>query len=186
MATLRKANAYSKRKVTPYTRKSKKRTKSFIKAVPAQKIVKFDMGKTKEFQAGKFPYKVVVVSEEPCQIRHNALEACRQYLNKKLDKATNKNYFFKIVPYPHHVQRENKMLTGAGADRMQTGMQLAFGKSAGKAAIVKKGTKLFIFGISTPKEMNMLRSWVKDINPKLPCKTKTIIEKQPAPVKAKE
>jgi len=53
MASLRKANAYSKRKVTPYTRVSKKRQKSFIKTVPPQKIVKFEMGKPSLIRDGK-------------------------------------------------------------------------------------------------------------------------------------
>ena len=56
MATLRKANAYSKKKVTPFTRVSKRRQKSFIKVVPPQKIVKFEMGKTKEFKKGKISF----------------------------------------------------------------------------------------------------------------------------------
>ena len=34
------------------------------------------------------------------------------------------------------------MLTGAGADRMQTGMQQAFGKVIGIAARLKKGQKI--------------------------------------------
>ena len=46
MASLRKANAYSKRIVVPFTRVSKRRQKSYIKVVPPQKIVKFTMGKT--------------------------------------------------------------------------------------------------------------------------------------------
>ena len=43
MAGLRKARAYSKKRVVPYTRISKKKSKSFIKTVPQQKIVKFSM-----------------------------------------------------------------------------------------------------------------------------------------------
>ena len=44
MAALRKANAYSKRIVVPFTRISKKKNKAYIKTVPPQKIVKFTMG----------------------------------------------------------------------------------------------------------------------------------------------
>jgi len=176
MATLRKANAYSKRKVTPYTRTSKRRQKSYIKTVPPQKIVKFDMGKTDAYHAGKFAYEITVFTDEKCQIRHNALEACRQYINKKLDKETNKNFFFKIVPYPHHIQRENRMLTGAGADRMQTGMQLSFGKAVGKSAIMKPGQKLFIVAVSTAKEAQFTRNCFKQIKSKLPCKTSIVTE----------
>ena len=48
----------------------------------------------------------------------------------------------KIRVYPHHVLRENKMITGAGADRMQTGMQLSFGRPIGVAAQIKKNQKV--------------------------------------------
>ncbi|MCW8966602.1 MAG: 50S ribosomal protein L16, partial [Candidatus Pacearchaeota archaeon] len=142
MATLRKANAYSKKSVTPYTRISKRRQKSFIKTVPPQKIVKFTMGKESLVNDGKLPHQMTVICTEKVQIRHNALEACRQYINKKIDKPLAGQYMFKIIPFPHHIQRENKMLTGAGADRMQTGMQLSFGKCVGKSAIMKKDSKL--------------------------------------------
>ena len=151
MATLRKANAYSKRKATPFTRVSKKRQKSFIKVVPPQKIVKFEMGKSALFNEGKLPHVLTVVSTEKVQVRHNALESCRQYINKKLDDELNGQYLFKVVPFPHHIQRENKMLTAAGADRMQTGMQLSFGKSVGKAAILKPGKKLFVLALPNEK-----------------------------------
>lgn len=169
---LRKANAYSKRKVVPFTRFSKRRTKSFIKTVPPQKIVKFEMGKGKLYHSGKLPHVLTVLSDEKVQLRHNALEACRQYINKKLDRELNGQYFFKVVPFPHHVQRENKMLTGAGADRMQTGMQLSYGKSMGKAAILKKGSKIFLIAVPTQKAASFARKVVKQVNPKLPGKIK--------------
>jgi len=101
------------------------------------------MGKESLLQKGKLPHQLTLVSTEKVQIRHNALEACRQFINKKLDKELAGQYFFKIIPFPHHIQRENKMLTGAGADRMQTGMQLAYGKASGKAAILKTNSKIF-------------------------------------------
>jgi len=148
MAALRKANAYSKRHVVPFTRVSKKKNKSYIKVVPPQKIVKFTMGDASAYEQGKFPYELTVISDENVQVRHNSLEACRQYLNKQLDKSFLGQYYLRIVPFPHHIQRENKMLTGAGADRMQTGMQLSFGKSMGKAAILKKGSKIIIIALA--------------------------------------
>ena len=116
MASLRKASAYSKKKVVPFTRVSKKRQKSYIKTVPYQKIVKFTMGKEGLYNEGKLPYQLTVVSSEKVQLRHNALEACRQYINKKMDKELVGQYVFRVIPFPHHIQRENKMLTGAGAD----------------------------------------------------------------------
>ncbi|MFA5953395.1 MAG: 50S ribosomal protein L16 [Candidatus Pacearchaeota archaeon] len=174
---LRKAAAYSKKKVTPYTRNSKKKNKAFIKAVPAQKIVKFEMGNSNLFHSGKLPHVLNVYSAEKVQIRHNALEACRQFINKKLDKDLAGQYFFKVVTYPHHVQRENKMLTGAGADRMQTGMQLSFGKAIGKAVIAQKGTKIFIIAVGTDKGLAIARKSIHQIDPKLPGKIKTEYER---------
>ncbi|MCK9568108.1 50S ribosomal protein L16 [Candidatus Pacearchaeota archaeon] len=171
---LRKAYAYSKKKVTPYTRISKKRQKAYIKAVPPSKIVKFRMGKRVDFEDGKLPHTLTLVTLENVQIRQNALEACRQFINKKLDEELGGQYFFRVIPFTHHVQRENKMLTGAGADRMQTGMQLSFGKTIAKAAIMKKGAPIMSLSVATPKAVSFCRKILKQIKAKLPCKTGTV------------
>ncbi|MBT3405003.1 50S ribosomal protein L16 [archaeon] len=177
MASLRKANAYSKRKVTPFTRTSKRKNRAYIKVIPPQKIVKFVMGKFALIEKGKLPHKLIMASTEKCQIRHNALEACRQFINKKLDKNLSGMYAFKVVPFPHHIQRENKMITGAGADRMQTGMQLSFGKSMGKAAIMKVGAPIFEIHLPNEKAIQMARKTLKQVNSKLPCKSNIVYEK---------
>lgn len=174
MASIRKASAYSKKKVTPFTRISKKRQKSYIKTIPPQKIVKFEMGNLQNYKKGKYPYVLKLISTEKVQIRHNALEACRQFINKAVDKETNKQYFFKVIPFPHQIQRENKLLTGAGADRMQTGMQQAYGKSTGKSAILKRGKGIFLIAVGTPKAEAFARKTLKQVKSKLP--GKTIIE----------
>ena len=176
MASLRKATAYSKKKVVPFTRISKKRQKSYIKTVPHQKIVKFTMGREDLFNKGKLPYQLTVISEEKVQLRHNALEACRQYINKKIDKELGGQYVFRVIPFPHHIQRENKMLTGAGADRMQTGMQLSYGKSTGKAAILHPGSRIFFVGVPNEKAVIFARKVLKQIKSKLPGKTKILYE----------
>ena len=173
---LRKANAYSKRSAVPYTRISKRKQKSYIKVVPPQKIVKFTMGNTPGYREGKFPIELTVIVTEKCQIRHNALEACRQYVNKKLDESLAGQYLFKVIPFPHHIQRENKMLTGAGADRMSTGMQLSFGKCIGKAAIMKKNAPLFFIAVPTEKGAQTIRVALHQIKAKLPCKTRVLTE----------
>jgi large subunit ribosomal protein L10e len=167
---LRRANSYSKMRVVPYTRISKRKNRAYIKTVPPQKIVKFSMGNEQLMNLGKLPYRLKVVSTEKIQIRNNALEACRQYLNKKADKALTGNYFFRVLPYPHHIQRENKMLAGAGADRMQTGMQLSFGKSIAKAALLKENSGIFFFALPNEKAVEVVRNFVKEVKPKLPCK----------------
>ncbi len=178
MAGLRKANAYSKKRVLPFTRVSKKRQKSFIKTVPPQKIVKFSMGNPQAYNAGKLPHELIMISTEKVQIRHNAFEACRQFINKKLDKELSGQYVFNVVPYPHHIQRENKMLTGAGADRMQTGMQLSYGKSMGKAALLKRGSKIFFIAVPRTKDVMFARKVLRQIKPKLACKTSVLYEKK--------
>ncbi|MBU2503667.1 MAG: 50S ribosomal protein L16 [Nanoarchaeota archaeon] len=173
---LRKASAYTKRKVLPFTRVSKKKGKSYVKTVPPQKIVKFCMGLQSLYMSGKLPEKIIVVADEKAQIRHNALEACRQYINKALETELMGQYFFKVCVFPHHIQRENKMLTGAGSDRMQTGMQLSYGKPVGKAAILKQGTQLFLIAVPDEKAVQFTRGVLKRVKPKIPLRLKTIHE----------
>lgn len=176
---LRKASSYTKKHVVPYTRTSSKKGKSYIKTVPPQAIVKFSMGSHDLFAEGKLPYSLTMASDEHAQIRNNALEAARQYINKQLDTDLPGQYYFRVVPYPHHIQRENKMLTGAGADRMQTGMQLSFGNSVGKAAIVKEGSPIFIIYVPSEKAIQTIRAIFKIVKPKLPCRTKLVYEFTP-------
>ncbi len=161
-------------KVVPYTRWSKRKQKAFIKMVPPQKIVKFSMGDGGSFNIGKFPFVLTLVNNEKVtiQIRDHALEACRQVLNKKINEALNGQFFLKVIPFPHHIQRENKMLTGAGADRMQTGMQLSYGKSISKAALVKKDAPIFQVAVGTDKGIRTTRAVMKEIRSKLPLKTR--------------
>lgn len=177
MASLRKGVAYSKRKVTPYTRKSKKKSKSYIKTVPPVAIIKYSMGNERAYDEGRFSITLTMVADEKVQIRDSALESCRQSINKKLDKEFKGQYFFKIYPYPHHVQRENKMYSGGSkGERVNTGMQLAFGKALDRAAIVKKGDILFFIAVGSKKAEQTARKLLKDARVKLPCKTKILSE----------
>lgn len=146
MAGLRKGHCYSgirhgtsKRMKRAYTRKSKYKKHSFIKAVPTSKIVRYHLGDLKK----KFPVEVNLITKQPTQVRHNSIESNRQLINRHLEKHLGKNYHFMIRTYPHHILRENKMIAGAGADRMQTGMQRAFGKPIGLAAQLKRGQAIF-------------------------------------------
>ncbi|MEK6840722.1 MAG: 50S ribosomal protein L16 [Nanoarchaeota archaeon] len=173
---LRKASSYTKMHVVPYTRISSKKGKSYIKTVPPQAIVKFSMGSWKMLKEGKLPYVLTLVAEESAQIRHNALEASRQYIDKQLDTEFPGQYFFKVIPFPHHIQRENKMLTAAGADRMSTGMQLSFGKAVGKAALVKEGSGIFMIATASEKASQEAREILKRVKPKLPCKMRIVYE----------
>ncbi len=173
---LRKSSAYSKRYARPYTRKSKKRTKSYIKTVPNSQIVKFKMGDLKGFKNGDYPIQLHVISKENCQVRDNSIEAVRQYLNRFLQTKGGEGFYLEVKIYPHHILRENKMLTGAGADRMQTGMSQSFGKNMGRAAFVKPGQTIFILGIKSSKQEVRARNLIRAAKSRLPCKvtTKTI------------
>ena len=127
MARLRKFCAY-RRLERPYTRVSKFREKSFIRANPNIAIVRFDMGDpTKKFQ-----YQLDLISKDDLQIRHNALESARMTCNRLLENQVGKkSYYLKVRVYPFHILRENPLAAGAGADRMSTGMKHSFGKPIG-------------------------------------------------------
>ena len=168
---LRKGKCYRRRKRS-YTRISRFRKYSFIKTKPQNRIIKYDMGDPKK----KFSHIVSLVSKEKLQIRHNAIESSRLVINRKLNKLLGKDYFFKIRIYPHHILRENKMLTGAGADRMQQGMQKAFGKPIGLAAQVKKNQPIFSISVDE-KNINIAKEALKKGCPRLPGTYTVKIEK---------
>ncbi len=164
MATLRKGRCYSN--VTrAYTRKSKFKKKGYVKAAPSPKIVRYNMGDTKK----EFPRQFVLRAKEPVQVRHNAMESCRTLINRVLQKRLGKDFLFKVVAYPHHILRENKMLTGAGADRMQSGMSHSFGKSMGLAAQLKRDDVLFLIAVNG-KDTQLAIEVLKMARPRIPGK----------------
>jgi len=131
-----------------FTRVSNNPTDSYVTGVPGLKINRFEMGDPK----GDFDYQVSLVSDQNIQIRHNALEAARQtsvrWLEKNLGK---KGFFMKIRVYPHHILREHKAASGAGADRVSSGMRQSFGTPVGKAARVKTGQMIVSINLLATK-----------------------------------
>jgi len=113
--------------------------KSFIKAMPHADLHQYRMGAMKP----DFDLVLSLKSEEAVILRDNAIESARQSSNKHLEKTTPGAYYFMVRVYPHHIIRENKMIAGAGADRLQKGMRQAFGRPTDRAARLKVGTKLF-------------------------------------------
>ncbi|MEE9540019.1 MAG: 50S ribosomal protein L16, partial [Candidatus Thorarchaeota archaeon] len=108
--------------------------KKYIHRRPASRIVSFDMGNP----GGDFEVVLSLIGLERCQIRHQALEAARIASNRYMGKVTGRsNYHLRIRVKPFHYLRENKMISGAGADRVQDGMRKAWGKVIGSAARVK-------------------------------------------------
>jgi len=114
----------------------------FCRGVPDAKIRIFDLGR-KKARVDEFPLCVHLLSNEFEQISSEALEAGRICANKYLVKTCGKDAFHvRIRVHPFHVLRINKMLSCAGADRLQTGMRGAFGKPLGTVARVDIGQPL--------------------------------------------
>ncbi|KAI9585023.1 60S ribosomal protein L10 [Glossina fuscipes] len=111
----------------------------FCRGVPDPKIRIFDLGR-KKATVEDFPLCVHLVSDEYEQLSSEALEAGRICCNKYLVKYCGKDQFhIRMRLHPFHVIRINKMLSCAGADRLQTGMRGAFGKPQGTVARVRIG-----------------------------------------------
>jgi len=118
----------------PYTRAD------YIAGAPQPRIAKYTHGKYSD----DYEYELLLVAKEDMQIRDVALEAARIALTKKLSSALGSEGFYaELKAHPHHVLRENKMIFGAHADRLQEGMRRAFGKPVGRAARVSSGSPVF-------------------------------------------
>ena len=138
--------------------------REYMGGVPGSKIVQFEMGNLSQ----EFPTEVDLIVEEACQIRHSALEACRISINRKLLKEVGRmNFHFKVRVFPHHVLRENKQATGAGADRVSEGMRLSFGKAVGTAARVDAGQAILSV-FSTPQYLDKVKAAMRNGSHKLP------------------
>eukprot|EP01001_Neometanema_parovale_P011119 NODE_7355_length_772_cov_313.161787_g7113_i0.p1 GENE.NODE_7355_length_772_cov_313.161787_g7113_i0~~NODE_7355_length_772_cov_313.161787_g7113_i0.p1 ORF type:complete len:215 (-),score=38.10 NODE_7355_length_772_cov_313.161787_g7113_i0:88-732(-) len=114
----------------------------FCRGVPDPKIRIFDTG-SKKYPVDVFPFCAHIVSQEREQVASEALEAARIACNKYLVKNAGKEAFhIRIRVHPWHVVRINKMLSCAGADRLQTGMRGAYGKPSILTARVGLGQVL--------------------------------------------
>jgi len=179
---IRKASAYSKKPNRPFTRKSSRKSKAYIKTVPYSKIVKLRMGDQKSFEENKHKYNLYLVAEEGVLIRDNALESGRMLLHKLLESEAPGMYFMEVKVYPHHMLRENKTAAGAGADRMSTGMTQSFGIVIGRAAAVKPGQQIFFVSCVDEKTARIARDSLVSIKAKVPCKTRIVFEKVETPI----
>jgi large subunit ribosomal protein L10e len=129
----RPARCYRYTKNKPYIKSR------FCRGVPDPKIRIYDVG-NKRADVSEFPLCVHMISGEKEQISSEALEAARIACNKYMVNNAGKDSFhLRIRVHPFHVLRINKMLSCAGADRLQTGMRGAFGKAHGTCARVEIG-----------------------------------------------
>ncbi len=142
MAKLRKGVSYRTIE-RPNTRISKFKGKSFVRMTPNIKISRFEMGENR-----KYKYVLNLIPKASVQIRQESLESASQTSLRHLEGNLGKlGYYFRLRVFPFHVLRENPLASGAGADRMSTGMQKSFGKPIGVAAQVRKGRAVMDIGV---------------------------------------
>ena len=160
------ARNYRHVKNRAYTRKK------YARGFPPPKIVKFTMGDTK----GTFDVEARLVALERAQIRHSALEAMRVAANRILmDKLVN-DYLMVVNVYPHIILRENKMIFGAHADRLQQGMRRSFGTAIGTAAKVEVDQTIITVRVKA-SAAEIAKESLKRGSAKLPIPCKVVVSK---------
>ena len=139
----RPSRCYRYQKNKPYPKSR------FNRGVPDPKLRIYDVGK-KKAKHDAFTSCVHLVCYEKEQITSEALEASRIACNKYMTTNVGReNFHMRIRVHPWHVVRINKMLSCAGADRLQQGMRGAFGKGLCKSARVGIGQILLSVRVNT-------------------------------------
>merc|ERR1712138_308077 len=87
------------------------------------------------------------------------------------------NFHIRMRCHPFHVTRINKMLSCAGADRLQTGMRGAYGKPQGLVARVKIGQPLMSVRIK-PQHIAHAQEALRRAKFKFPGRQKIYISKK--------
>merc|ERR1711907_772706 len=140
----RPARCYRYQEGKPYVKSR------YCRGVPDPKIQIYDLGK-KDAPVDQFPYVYHMISDEKEQLTSEALEASRIAVRKYMSTTVgNEGFHARIRCHPYHVLRINKMLSCAGADRLQTGMRGAYGKPQGLTCRVDIGQVLI--SIRTKKQ----------------------------------
>merc|ERR1719213_979603 len=148
----------------------------YNRGVPDPKLRIYDVG-NKKAKYDQLPVAIHLVSDEREQLCSEALEAARITCNKYLNKTCTKDYYhMRIRIHPWHVLRINKMLSCAGADRLQSGMRNAWGKAYGKACRVKIGDP--IISVRTyPKYIGIALDALRRAKMKFPGRQKIAISR---------
>jgi len=140
MAGIRPAKSIRDPDKVAWTRYSKSKPReSYVKSMPHRDLNVFRMGEMKD----DYDTVINLRSSIDLILRDNSLESSRMAANKYLEKMLLGKYYFVVRVYPHHIIRENKMIAGAGADRLQKGMRKAFGRPSDRAARLHKGSDVF-------------------------------------------
>ncbi|AFP65295.1 60S ribosomal protein L10 (nucleomorph) [Chroomonas mesostigmatica CCMP1168] len=161
-----KCYRYCKNKPYPKSR--------FCRGVPDPKIRIYDLG-NKKANIKDFPLCIHLVQEEQTQLSSESIEAARVACNKYLINHAGKDSFhLRVRIHPFHVIRINKMLSCAGADRLQSGMRGAFGKPNGVAARVSRGQILFSVRSNNNHIINIIKA-LRRAKYKFPGRQKIIV-----------
>merc|ERR1712130_814956 len=167
----RPSKCYRYQKNKPYIKSR------YCRGVPDPKIRIYDLGR-KKASVDDFPFAAHLCSDELEQVSSEALEACRIACNKYMTKNAGKDAFhMRVRVHPFHVLRINKMLSCAGADRLQTGMRGAFGKSYGTVARVRIGQPLMSVRIKEQHEAAALEA-LRRAKFKFPGRQKLFVSKK--------
>lgn len=169
----RPARCYTKLTGPAYTRTQGRKNKGYIRGIPGSKLVMYDMGN----KGYDFEVELHLVGLEAAHVRHMALEAARQAINRHCVRTFGiANFHFTVRVHPHHVLRENKMMAFAGADRMQDGMRHSFGKPADYAARVSANQELLTLRVDA-KNFEKAKFILKKGIAKLPVPGKIVVGK---------
>jgi large subunit ribosomal protein L10e len=161
-----KARNYGPVKGQSYTRRE------YVKGFPPPKIVKFTMGDTR----GTYDIEARLIATQRKQIRHVSLEATRVATNRVLmDKLIN-DYLMNVLPFPHVILRENKMIFG---------MRRSFGRTVGTAARIEPGQTLITVRVKA-KDAEVAKESLKRGMAKLPLTCRIVIEKLEPKIEAKD
>lgn len=152
------ASMYRQITQLPYTRKE------YTGGIPGTTLLQFETGTPQR----EFPVILLLVANERAQVRSQALESARVASNRHLEKHVGKNNFYlKVRTVPHHILRENKQATGAGADRVSQGMRRAFGTNVGTAARVRSDQAVLELR-TTPEFAKQCKEALRKASMKLP------------------
>merc|ERR1712227_215403 len=131
----------------------------YNRAVPDAKIRIYDLGR-KKASVDEFPLCIHLVS------------------NKYVTKVSGRDSFhLRVRVHPFHVLRINKMLSCAGADRLQQGMRGAWGKPHGLAARVAIG-QIIMSARTKDSNKDVVIEGLRRARYKFPGQQKIIISKK--------
>lgn len=118
--------------------------REFMKSVPSS-FISFKVGGLDDCDATSF--LGIEFVERNKQVSRRCIESLRIIANREVQSSfgvKTKEYKLNLLIYPFQVERKNKAPTGAGADRISSGMRQAFGKNEMDMARIRKANQRFL------------------------------------------